>query len=669
MESSESRKALAKKKRKNSLSIFLYGILFSVLVFSLSIFRPHIYDFLNHKVYDTFLLGLPRSEESPSSVLIVDIDERSLREYGQWPWPRHRIATLVEKLEELGARSIGLDMLFAETDRTSLERIRRELRQDFAIELEFKGVPQGLRDHDQRFAEVLSRRTAVLGYQFLFDEEPGSDSCLLHPLPANSLGRVSGGETSGDFIRARSVACNLPILSRAAGMSGFFNISPDPDGILRRVPLLIEYEGRLYPSLALATLMRAMPSEGILLKWGKDGPHSLFFNQTEIPLSPKGTMLIGYRGKGRTFDYLSAADVLSHRVPKSRVQGKISFVGTTASGMKELKSTPFDAVFPGVEVHATIVDNILGKSFLLQPRWAWGLESLFILVLGVLSSLILSRMQAGWSSLFLTTLAAGIWQGSSLIFQTQGIFLSPVVPLIVLAGNFSLLTFLKFRREERRARERTRELALVQEATIESLSSLVETRDPETGGHIKRTQSYVRTLAERLRNHPPFREILDEENIDLLCKSAPLHDIGKVGVSDRILLKPGKLTDPEFEEMKKHTIYGRDALQSAEKKLGKISFLRFAREVAYTHHEKWDGSGYPEGLVADQIPLSGRLMALADAYDALTSKRVYKAAVSHEKAMGIIREGRGRHFDPDTVDAFLETQEEFQEIARRYADS
>ena len=669
MESSESRKTLAKKKGKSSLSIFLYGILFSALLFSLSIFQPHIYDFLNHKVYDTFLLALPRSEGSPSPVLIVDIDERSLKEYGQWPWPRHRMAILVEKLEELGARSIGLDMLFAEADRTSIEMIQRELHRDFGIEFAFKGVSQGLRDNDQRFADVLSRRTAVLGYQFLFDEEPGSDGCLLHPLPANSLGSAGGGENPGGFIRARSVACNLPILSRGAGASGFFNISPDPDGILRRVPLVIQYEDRLYPSLALATLMRAMPPEGILLKWGKNGPNSLSLNQTEIPLSPNGTMLIGFRGKGKTFDYLSAADVLSNRVPKNRVQGKISFVGTTASGMKELKSTPFDPVFPGVEVHATIVDNILKKTFLLQPKWASGLESLLVLAFGFLSALILSRIGAGWSSLLLAILAAGTWQGSFLIFRNEGIFLSPVAPLLVVAGNFSLLTFLKFRREERRARERTRELAMVQEATIESLSSLVETRDPETGGHIKRTQSYVRTLAEHLRNHPRFREILDEENIDLLCKSAPLHDIGKVGVSDRILLKPGKLTDPEFEEMKKHTIYGRDALESAEKKLGKISFLRFAREVAYTHHEKWDGSGYPEGVGADQIPISGRLMALADAYDALTSKRVYKSAVSHENAVEIIREGKGRHFDPEAVDAFLEAKEEFQEIARRYADS
>jgi putative two-component system response regulator len=239
---------------------------------------------------------------------------------------------------------------------------------------------------------------------------------------------------------------------------------------------------------------------------------------------------------------------------------------------------------------------------------------------------------------------------------------------MVLVCNFSLLTFFKFWYEEQRARERTRELAMVQEATIESMSSLTETRDPDTGGHIKRTQNYVRLLAERMKNQAGFRALLDDETIDLLCKSAPLHDIGKVGVSDKILLKPGKLTGQEFEEMKHHTNYGRDAILSAEKKLGEISFLRFAREIAYTHHERWDGSGYPEGLRGDQIPVPGRLMAVADTYDALTSKRVYKSQLSHEEAVHIILEAKGSQFDPNIVDAFLAVKEDFRQIALRYVD-
>jgi adenylate cyclase len=661
-------KTPATKMRKTKTAILLYGVLLSSVLFLLNVFKPALGEFLNYKFYDHLLLSSPRSQEPLSPVVVVDIDERSLREFGQWPWPRHRVASLVEKIGNLGAASIGLDVLFAEEDRTSPLAVQQELHRVLGITLEIKGAPPELLDHDRKFAGVLSGRPAVLGYQFLFEDEPGSRGCVLHPFPGGSLGRGNAGEASPGLIRARGVACNLPLFSRAAGASGFFNISPDPDGILRRIPLLIEHGGKLYPSLALATLIRATEPQGVLLQWGESGPVSISLNRTEIPLSEQGTLLIGFRGKGKTFDYLSAADLLFDRVERNRVEGKICFVGTTASGMKELKTTPFDPVFPGVEVHATVVDNILKRNFLVRPPWAAAFEALAMLAFGLISALILSRMGAAWSSLVLGILAAAGWQASSLIFHREGIFLSPVLPLMILAVNFSLLTFVKFRREEQRAREQARELAMVQEATIESLSSLVETRDPETGGHIKRTQGYVKALAGRLKDHPRFREALGDDNIDLLGKSAPLHDIGKVGVSDRILLKPGPLTPLEFEEMKKHTVYGRDALQSAEKKLGEISFLRFAREIAYTHHEKWDGSGYPQGLAGEGIPLSGRLMALADAYDALTSKRVYKPAVSHEKAVEVIGGEKGKHFDPEVVEAFLNARQEFEEIFRRHAD-
>jgi adenylate cyclase len=380
-------------------------------------------------------------------------------------------------------------------------------------------------------------------------------------------------------------------------------------------------------------------------------------------------MLIRFRGKGKTFDYVSAADILSDSIPDGKIQGKIVFVGTSASGLKELKSTPFDPVFPGVEVHATVVDNILRKDFLSRPKWAAGLESVGMLVLGLLSAFILAWTGAIWSSLFLGVVAVGVWQTSVWMFRNDGIFISPVLPLIVLACNFSLITFFRFWQEEQRVKERTRELAMVQEATIESMSSLTETRDPDTGGHIKRTQNYIRLLADYLKNQPRYIRFLGDEAIDLLCKSAPLHDIGKVGVSDRILLKPGKLTDQEFEEMKRHTVYGRDTILVAERKLGNTSFLRIAREIAYTHHERWDGSGYPEGLKGEQIPVPGRLMALVDTYDALTSKRVYKSQIPHEKAVQIIIEAKGTQFDPAVVDAFSEVKEDFRRIALRYADA
>ncbi|MEW6502122.1 MAG: response regulator [Thermodesulfobacteriota bacterium] len=225
---------------------------------------------------------------------------------------------------------------------------------------------------------------------------------------------------------------------------------------------------------------------------------------------------------------------------------------------------------------------------------------------------------------------------------------------------------------EERVRERTRELALTQEVTIDCLAGLAEYRDPETGGHIMRTKHYILRLAIHLRRHPRFRHLLDEATIDLLYKSAPLHDIGKVGVADNILLKPGPLTEEEFREMSRHTIYGRDAIAGAERKLGTNSFLRIAREYAYSHHEKWDGSGYPEGLKGEEIPLAGRLMGLVDVYDALISKRVYKPPLPHEQAVRIITEGDGRtrpdNFDPDVLTAFVEVEDSFRQIALHFAD-
>ncbi len=223
---------------------------------------------------------------------------------------------------------------------------------------------------------------------------------------------------------------------------------------------------------------------------------------------------------------------------------------------------------------------------------------------------------------------------------------------------------------EEKVRARTEELAHTQDVTIIGFATLAEFRNQETGSHIMRTQQYVRILAQYLMVHTRFSSYLNEDTVNLLHKSAPLHDIGKIAVPDRILLKPGKLTPDEFAEMKLHTVHGRNAILRAEQALGdvKSTFLSLAKEIAFTHHEKWDGSGYPQSLAGDEIPISGRLMALADVYDALTSKRVYKEAFFHEKATEIIRAERGNHFDPEIVDAFLDIEDVFRNIAQNIID-
>jgi putative two-component system response regulator len=223
---------------------------------------------------------------------------------------------------------------------------------------------------------------------------------------------------------------------------------------------------------------------------------------------------------------------------------------------------------------------------------------------------------------------------------------------------------------EEKVQLRTQQLSAIQDVTIAAMASLAETRDNETGNHIRRTQHYVKALALKLKDHPRFRDVLTPETIELLFKSAPLHDIGKVGIPDAILLKPGKLTADEFEIMKTHTTLGRDAIVLAEAGLDfEVSFLRYAREITYSHQEKWDGTGYPQGLRGNDIPISARLMAVADVYDALISKRVYKESMSHKQALDIIASGSGTHFDPDIVGAFFGISEEFRTIARRFSDA
>ncbi|WP_300441117.1 two-component system response regulator [Zoogloea sp.] len=253
--------------------------------------------------------------------------------------------------------------------------------------------------------------------------------------------------------------------------------------------------------------------------------------------------------------------------------------------------------------------------------------------------------------------------------------ISPPLVLTRIRNHLNLKAASDFLRDrnsylEQEVRRRTRELSLIQNATIVAMASLAETRDNETGNHIRRTQMYLRALARHLQSHPRFAAELTDENIDLMYKSAPLHDIGKVAIPDRILLKPGELTPAEFEIMKTHTTLGREAISRAEALFGGVSsFLRFAKEIAYSHQEKWDGTGYPLGLSGERIPVAARLMAVADMYDSLITRRIYKTAHSHTQAVDILRAGRGTDFDPDIIDAFLALQNDFQAIAQRFADA
>ena len=252
---------------------------------------------------------------------------------------------------------------------------------------------------------------------------------------------------------------------------------------------------------------------------------------------------------------------------------------------------------------------------------------------------------------------------------------SPAIVMARVANQLAMKGVADFLRDQNQYLEqevfrRTEEVRTIQEVTILALASLAETRDSATGNHLRRTQQYVRLLARQLKGHPRFAGQLTDQTSAILYRSAPLHDIGKVGVPDRILLKPGALTPEEFEIMKSHTVIGVEAIEHAEHSLGtSVECLRIAKDIIRHHQEKWDGSGYPDGLAGEAISVYARLMAVADVYDALISRRVYRQGMDHDRVVQIIRDGSNSHFDPDVVTAFLELQDEFRAVARQFADT
>lgn len=279
--------------------------------------------------------------------------------------------------------------------------------------------------------------------------------------------------------------------------------------------------------------------------------------------------------------------------------------------------------------------------------------------------------------IFLTALSSPREEERGLSLGAVDYITKPITPAIVLARVRTQLLAKQARdwlRDKNAALEaevarRMFENDLTQQVSIRALAHLAETRDPETGKHLARTQGYMALLADLLKDHPRFQPTLTPRFISLLTRSAPMHDIGKVGIPDHILNKPGKLTATEWDVMQTHAKLGSDAIELAEQDIEKpLEFLTLAKEIAHWHHEKWDGTGYPDQLAGDAIPVAARLMAIADVFDALISARVYKPAFSFEAARTLMAEQRGRHFDPDVADVFLGHFDAFVTIAVQHRD-
>jgi len=633
--------------------IFLCGAIPTLATTVLALYRPAFLSRLDNVAYDTLLRWAP-AKPPGGRVVIVDVDERSLSTIGQWPWRRDLMARLIAHLRDMGASTVALDIVFAEPD-----RFDRVASLDEESRLGTSATP------DAVLADTLRDGRVVLGYALRFDTASNAAArCVLHPLSVSII-QPRHDIDGAPLFHASDVVCNLPMLAQAAAASGFLNAAPDSDGILRRVPLVIELDGQVYPGLALAAVAAATGLRGAALQVLNANAASLILDNWTVPLDGKSNLLLRYRGKKKTFPYVSAADVLDRHVPSGTFRDKIVFIGTTALGTREVVATPFDTLFAGVEVQATIADNLLQRDFIGRHELGPSFESLATLTLGLTVALFVATTPALWGLLTGAGSATMLWWGAAWLLWTKGVFVSPLFPTIALVAALALMTLATSTLEGRRAETAGKEKTAAQRLMVQSLLSLTEMRDAETGRHSRRTQQYAKLLAEQLATHPRFRNSLTPERIDLLSSLAPLHDIGKVGVPDRILNKRGALDPEELAEMRKHPVYGRDVILKAEREVGARDeeILRVAKDIVYTHHERWDGTGYPAGLRGEQIPVEGRVMALVDVYDAAATRNVYRQPIPHDKVVDFIVAAKGTHFDPAVVDAFVRVADDFKNVS------
>lgn len=441
-------------KRTQTWVFILSGMGITLLMLLLYVVQPAMLVQIDRKSYDIFIKYLAGGMPSPVPV-IIDIDEKSLEAYGQWPWPRYRVAQLLEKLTESGVAAIGLDILFSEPDGSSPAQIKQHLKETFGIDLNFTGLPPLLEDNDALLATVLSQSPTVLGLFLRFDG-PNMDSQLLPP-PTGLVEQVPTGAIPPrtNLLRASGATLPMPALRKMA-TQGFINVLPDSDGIIRAVPLVMQMQNAdrqlVYASLALRALMQALGTKTMVLKSNAEGLESIRIGQTLIPVTPEGFFRLPFRGPSRTYPYVSVSDVLENRIPPDFLAGRIALVGTSAAGLLDIRATPLDAVYPGVEVHATVIDSILSGRSISLPAWTMGAQVLAITLTGMLCCVAFGLLKPAVYLPVAIALTTGTVVTSFTIFQS-GAYFSPIyLVLTVIAEGVGLLS-LRFWQSDRQKKQ------------------------------------------------------------------------------------------------------------------------------------------------------------------------------------------------------------------------
>ncbi len=474
---------ILKRFKQTQWTIFGVGFCITCLFAALYVFKPAYLHLMELKLYDTFLQQVHTPPKNPT-VAVVDIDEYSIKKFGQWPWPRYRVGLLLKKIQMAGALAVGNDILFGEPDGSSPKIIQSMLKRDLKINMGFTGLPAQLMDNDQLLADILGTGPFALAYSFYFKKADigASATVSLPELKAAVVKEPGAGDAAQYLLQAEQVIPPLLELMASKPNAGYMNTGMDMDGVLRRVPLVIAWQGKLYPHLSLITLMTALQGKvaNPMIKVSAKGLSSIRIGSTIIPVDAHGRMMVNYKGPGYTFPFIPAAHVLEDRGELEKLKGKVVFLGSSAAGLMDIRVSPLAEVFPGVEVNATIVDNILNKDFISRPDWVPGLEFTAICLWGIITTILI-----GWSSAWLTLpvtlgLAVGAFSGGFFALKDYHIWVSPFFPLLVLGGNFAFLTLFKFWFSERKKKfYRSAFSRYVSKAVVDQISDAPETMSLE----------------------------------------------------------------------------------------------------------------------------------------------------------------------------------------------
>jgi PAS domain S-box-containing protein len=444
-------------KRATGFIVLICGVLFTLLFAILFVSNPDIFKVIDRVNYSFLLKNLPENS-SVKRPVIIDIDEKSLAKYGQWPWPRYLVSRLLDKIVALKPSVISLDMIFSEPDRTSVSSVAKGLRGFYGIELDLNNIPDRIKDNDINLADVLNKGPFILSHQFRFGQKKeGQKPFLTNPFRVSFIHNKSDTKEVCTIPESYSVLSNLKLFYENSEASGFSNSVADDDGILRRIPLLIRYHGQIYPSLALASVLKYKNINNIALKIENGVLQSISYTGTMIPVDPQGNLMIRFHDPEMSYDYFSASDILDGALAPDKLEGRIAFVGASAYGLESFQTTPLGLVYTGVEVHATVTDNLLSGNFISSPEWLKGGILLFILILGIVLSFTVSYRSNTFSIFIVLASICAILLFSQQMLSRSGIYIETAFPVITAIFIYLFLTIFKYFLEKMRAENALKE--------------------------------------------------------------------------------------------------------------------------------------------------------------------------------------------------------------------